>query len=309
MWFDQTQNKSALVGKVLRINRDGTIPPDNPFPHSPVFSLGHRNIYGIAFDDKGLGIVTENGEAHHDEINVIRKGANYGFPTTQGPSRSPMEDNSGNLKPIRDYYQTTAPAQALYYDGNKFPSLKGKYLIAMYNTGGLHAIALNTTGKIQEEMTIKFPSIYDNMIAIAQSPTGDIYFGADNIYKLESVDKNTPFTQIKWIDTTLNGAVLGNMHFDPIYKTLFMDVTTSSNDPFISVKLPKSLLAGIFDVKSSLNQTADQGTLVKQFKISQQSRTAHGGDTTILMELNPNSKGQISVLGTHTDLANDTSIS
>lgn len=179
----------------------------------------------------------------------------------------------------------------------------------MYNTGALHAIALNTTGKIKEEMIIKFPSQYDNMIAIAQSPTGDIYFGADNIYKLESVDTNTPFTQINWIDTTLNGAVVQNMHFDPIDKTLFMDVTTSSTDPFISVKLPKLLLAGILDVKSNITQSADQGTLVKQFKISQQSRTAHGGDTTILIELNPNSKGQISILGTHTDLANDTGMS
>ena len=59
------QSKSKLSGKVLRINPDGSIPKDNPFPDSPIYTLGHRNMFGIAFDKKdNIGIVTENGEAH-----------------------------------------------------------------------------------------------------------------------------------------------------------------------------------------------------------------------------------------------------
>ena len=73
---DATRHESAqldtvLSGKILRINSDGSTPNDNPFPYSPVYTLGHRNIFGIAFDiqDK-IGIVTENGASLYDEINL-----------------------------------------------------------------------------------------------------------------------------------------------------------------------------------------------------------------------------------------------
>ena len=78
------QDGGIVTGKVLRINRDGTIPQDNPFPNSPVYTIGHRNIFGIAFDKKdGIGMISENGDFHYDEINIIQKGGNYGFPALQ----------------------------------------------------------------------------------------------------------------------------------------------------------------------------------------------------------------------------------
>ena len=64
-------------GQSTRINRDGTIPTDNPFPGSPVYSIGHRNMYGIAFDKNGFGLLSENGDELYDEINTIEKGGNY----------------------------------------------------------------------------------------------------------------------------------------------------------------------------------------------------------------------------------------
>ena len=84
--YELPQDKSSLIGKVLRVNRDGTIPSDNPFPNSPIYTLGHRNIFGLAFDKNGTGVVTENGESHYDEINVLKKGGNYGFPNTHTPA-------------------------------------------------------------------------------------------------------------------------------------------------------------------------------------------------------------------------------
>ena len=78
------QDPGIVIGKVLRINRDGTIPSDNPFPNSPVYTIGHRNIFGIAFDKKdGIGIIAEDGDFHYDKINLLQKGGNYGFPTLQ----------------------------------------------------------------------------------------------------------------------------------------------------------------------------------------------------------------------------------
>ena len=125
--LNSVQNKSSFLGKVLRIDRDGNIPSDNPYPGSPVFTLGHRNIFGIAFDKKsGTGVVTENGDAHNDEINILKKGANYGFPTTQPPDLSPVLDNSSSIKPIRAYWETIAPTQAIFYDSNKFPRAQGQ---------------------------------------------------------------------------------------------------------------------------------------------------------------------------------------
>jgi glucose/arabinose dehydrogenase len=78
------QNAKSLAGKILRINPDGSIPPDNPFEGSPVYSYGHRNVLGLAWDPKTKTMYeAENGETGNDEINVIKPGANYGWPVEQ----------------------------------------------------------------------------------------------------------------------------------------------------------------------------------------------------------------------------------
>lgn len=81
---DYPQDPDSLAGKILRINRDGTVPPDNPWPGSPVWSLGHRNPQGIAWDGRGRLFAAEHGQSGHDEINLIEAGANYGWPLLQG---------------------------------------------------------------------------------------------------------------------------------------------------------------------------------------------------------------------------------
>lgn len=78
------QNVSSLAGKVLRLELDGSIPADNPVPGSPVWSLGHRNPQGIAWDPRsGIAYLTEHGDSVFDEINVLERGANYGWPEVQ----------------------------------------------------------------------------------------------------------------------------------------------------------------------------------------------------------------------------------
>ncbi|MGC1132693.1 MAG: PQQ-dependent sugar dehydrogenase [Nitrososphaeraceae archaeon] len=93
---------SILLGKVLRIDRDGKIPEDNPFPDSPVYRCSSRNIYGIAFDPKsGLGLIAENGNDLYDEINILSKGGNYGFPTMQPPNVAPETgDSNSSIRPV-----------------------------------------------------------------------------------------------------------------------------------------------------------------------------------------------------------------
>ncbi len=83
------QDRSSLGGKILRINPDGSIPSDNPDPASPVWSFGHRNIQGLAWDSAGRLWVTEYGANRLDELNLIQRGGNYGWPMAEGRADTP----------------------------------------------------------------------------------------------------------------------------------------------------------------------------------------------------------------------------
>ena len=78
------QDREQRNGKILRIDPDGGVPGDNPFPGSPVWSLGHRNVQGLAWDAAGRLWATEFGQNAFDEVNLIRKGRNYGWPDVEG---------------------------------------------------------------------------------------------------------------------------------------------------------------------------------------------------------------------------------
>jgi aldose sugar dehydrogenase len=90
-----SQSRSSLNGKILRIELDGGIPRDNPFPSSPVYSLGHRNVQGIAFDSRDQPWAVEFGQNTWDELNRIQAGGNYGWPQAEGRS-----DQDGLIDPL-----------------------------------------------------------------------------------------------------------------------------------------------------------------------------------------------------------------
>jgi glucose/arabinose dehydrogenase len=97
------QNLDSLGGKILRINADGSIPADNPFPASPVWSYGHRNVQGIAWDGQGRLWATEFGSQTWDEINLIQPGNNYGWPAAEG---------TGHLDGMTDPYAVFSTSAA-----------------------------------------------------------------------------------------------------------------------------------------------------------------------------------------------------
>lgn len=120
---ENAQNLNSLAGKILRMTVNGDVPADNPFKNSYIYSYGHRNPQGLAWDDNGKLYSSEHGESGHDEINLIQAGKNYGWPVVQGD-----EEAEGMMKPILQSGDNTwAPSGMAFNDGKLYvASLAGK---------------------------------------------------------------------------------------------------------------------------------------------------------------------------------------
>jgi len=142
--YSFAQDPSILAGKILRLNLDGTIPEDNPFPNSPVYSLGHRNPQGLAWNSENVLYASEHGESGHDEINIIKAGKNYGWPLVQGDETTtiPIE------KPIfHSGTQTFAPSGITFVNQGPW---QGRLLVATLRGQQLLSLALSEDGTMVE---------------------------------------------------------------------------------------------------------------------------------------------------------------
>jgi len=262
------QDPSILIGKVLRINKDGTIPQDNPYPNSPVYTMGHRNMYGIAFDDDGTGLVTENGDVRYDEINLITKRGNYGFPTSQPANLPPERANDSSIKPLRSYWDTIAPTQMIYYEGDAVPELKGMFLFGSF-TGDIYALKLSEDKKsIVEELKIElshFPFV--PTVGIAQSPDGKIYYGGYQIYTLDLIGERK---QILFpIQVNLPSAVnIRDISVDQEQKRILIDANvngTVAPDAILTMQIPRGLLDNV----TTVTIDSPQGPSAIEFSIDE----------------------------------------
>lgn len=177
------QNRSALNGKVLRLNLDGSIPADNPMPGNPVWSFGHRNAQGLVYANN-IMYSSEHGPTTDDEVNIIEKGRNYGWPNVEGLCNEVSERsfcNSENVKePIRTWTPTEAVCGLDYYDHDLIPAWKNSLLLCTLRGSKLIILKLNADKRTIAKGYEYYDGDYGRLRDVCVSPQGKIYLCTGN---------------------------------------------------------------------------------------------------------------------------------
>lgn len=138
---EDAQNPANTLGKIVRLNRDGSIPADNPLVNQPgaapeIYTLGHRNVQGIALDPAdGALLIAEHGPRGGDELNRLAKGGNYGWPIVSGgldytyARVTPFTTLPGFEPPLLEWTPSIAPSGLAVYEGALFPHWRGALLV------------------------------------------------------------------------------------------------------------------------------------------------------------------------------------
>lgn len=180
---DNAQNIKSPNGKILRYNLDGSIPADNLFKGSPVWAWGLRNPQGLVYANGKL-YCSDHGDATDDEVNLIHKGANYGWPFVEGYVDTDKEKlfakDSVITEPLKAWTPTIAPAGLAYYNSDQIPELKGQLLLTTLKGNSLRALALNAAGTGITKDVNYFEKVYGRLRSVCVSPAGDIYIATSN---------------------------------------------------------------------------------------------------------------------------------
>ncbi len=179
------QNVNTVNGKIMRINLDGTIPEDNPISGNPVWSWGHRNPQGLAYSpDSSILYSSEHGPANDDEINIIMKGRNYGWPDVEGYCDSDAEisfcNDSNVVEPIMAWTPTLAVAGLVYYNSELIPEWKNSLLLVSLKASKITQLLLDDTGTSIDSSTDFFTNEFGRLRDLCISPDGKVYVATSN---------------------------------------------------------------------------------------------------------------------------------
>ena len=179
------QRLDTLAGKTLRLNDDGSVPPDNPFVGRPgarpeIWTYGHRNSQGLDFQPgTGLMFQTEHGPSGFDgpgggdEVNIVERGKNYGWPVIHH-----RDSKEGMESPLLEYTPACAPASAAFYRGNALAKFQGNLFFGCLRGQGLQRVVLDGRRVVSEERL--FEGRYGRIRDVTEGPDGALYFSTSN---------------------------------------------------------------------------------------------------------------------------------
>jgi aldose sugar dehydrogenase len=184
--WNLAQKLDSLAGKTLRLNDDGTVPPDNPFvgrqgARPEIWTYGNRNAQGLAWQPgSNLAFETEHGPSGFegrgvggDEVNILEAGKNYGWPEIHH-----VQSRAGMEAPLLEYTPSCAPGSGMFYNGTAFPSLKGNFLFGCL--AGRRIIRVILDGRKVVSQQNLLPGTYGRIREMAQGPEGFVYFSTSN---------------------------------------------------------------------------------------------------------------------------------
>ncbi|MBB1061206.1 PQQ-dependent sugar dehydrogenase [Marilutibacter spongiae] len=185
--FDPAQDMASNLGKILRLNDDGSVPADNPFPDqgevaAQVWSLGHRNVLGIAFDADGQLWNHEMGPKGGDELNRVERGGNYGYPIVSNGDHydgRPIPDHDTQPQynaPVITWTPVISPSSLVIYSGDAFPDWTGNALITGLSSESLVRVAFDGEGGAREAERF---DMGHRMREIEQGPQGHLWLLED----------------------------------------------------------------------------------------------------------------------------------
>lgn len=187
----QAQRTDGLLGKIARINPDGSIPQDNPFvgqagARPEIWSIGHRNVQAAALHPTtGELWEVEHGTRGGDELNIARQGKDYGWPTIAygieyrgGPITGGIQARAGMEQPLYYWDPVIAPSGMTFYTGDLFPAWKGSLFIGGLASQRLVRLTLDGDKVVGEERLL--PSVNERIRDVRQGPDGALYLLTDN---------------------------------------------------------------------------------------------------------------------------------
>ncbi|MCY4598317.1 MAG: PQQ-dependent sugar dehydrogenase [Acidobacteria bacterium] len=208
---DYAQDPSNHAGKMLRLNDDGSVPDDNPFVDTPghrpeIYALGIRNANGLAWHpETGELWETENGPQGGDEVNIIRAGANYGWPvvsygraysgeltgTHSGPQQTARQAE-GIEDPVFFWNPSISPAGMLFYTGDRFPNWKGDLFVGGLRSAEVQRLVFNDRGLLVRQQSL-LRELKQRIREVRQGPDGLIYVLTDEddgaLLRIEPVEE------------------------------------------------------------------------------------------------------------------------
>ncbi|WP_447956020.1 PQQ-dependent sugar dehydrogenase [Vreelandella sp. EE7] len=188
---EQAQNNANHIGTIVRLNRDGSVPADNPFVNDKsvrpeIYSFGHRNVQGLVVDRDNRIITHEHGPRGGDEINIIAPGANYGWPIATtgldytGARVTPFTEYPGTESPLLEWTPSIAPSGMTRYDGELFPEWQGDLLVGALVDQQVRRVTLSDDASEADDVEGLFGELDERIRDVRTGPDGAIYLLTDS---------------------------------------------------------------------------------------------------------------------------------